>query len=145
MDAADEICQMVAISSPLLSRTPFFTCALALQALVHLGASGLPQRDHNKSLLKQQIQMSIGALKRLGEVWEIANVILSQVKDVARAVLDIPRDSSIQHGKANDAATQLRLEQSGFADGPSFDLEALTQGNDDDFWMESFLNQTTMD
>ena len=140
VDAADEICQMISISSPLLSRTPFFTCAIALQALVHLGAYSLPQYKQRESITAQQIQMSLGALKRLSEVWEMASTVLTQVMSVARTVLNTSGDCSTPKAAADSVSAQRTLGDGTFDDVATIRLNDVSQVNDD-AWFDEFLGR----
>ncbi|KAL9124025.1 MAG: hypothetical protein Q9217_006603 [Psora testacea] len=137
VDAANEICHMISMSSPLLLRTPFFTCAVALQALVHLSAYDLPQYNHKRLLTTQQLQMSLGALRRLSELWPMANTVLKLVKDMARAVLHTSPDSSTPDNMADVAPAQQILEQAAFDDTSSIGFNSLSQANDD-AWFDEF-------
>ena len=141
MGAADEICRLISISSPLVSRTPFFACALALQGLVHLGAHGLPEYSHKKPLMLQQIQMSIGALRRLSNVWETAGTVLKRMKGVAREMLDISRDVvSLDHTEA-ELSAQQPPEAVPSDDMLLLGFDSMVSRNDDDAWFDEFLGQ----
>ena len=75
VDAADEICRMTSPSSALVTHTPFFICAVAMQAIVHLGIYRLPMWSSKRKLMEEQIKMSIGALRKFSEVWEITSTV----------------------------------------------------------------------
>lgn len=140
VDAADGICQMISVSSSLYSRTPFFVCAVALQAIVHISAYSVAEWSHRRSLMQQQIQMSIGALKKLSEIWDMANVVLGQVKSVARAVLDPPRDVKLPDDKGDPTPAHQSFEESATERTLSMNLRDFAQANDD-FWFDDFLGQ----
>ena len=140
VDAADGICQMISAPSLLYLRTPFFVCAVALQAIIHLGAYNLPQWSHKQSVMQQQIQMSIGALKKLSDLWEMAGVVLRQVKSVARAVLDPPRDMRLPDDKRDHISAHHRLEEAGIEETLSVSIRDIPQG-DNDSWFDDFLGQ----
>lgn len=90
--------------------------------------------------MQQQIQMSIGALKKLSELWEMASVVLRQVKSVARAVLDPPRDMRLPDDKRNCISAHHRLEEAGIEETLSVNIRDIPQG-DDDSWFDDFLGQ----
>ena len=138
MDAADGICQMISASPSLYSRTPFFVCAVALQAIVHISAYGLAEWSQSRSLLQQQIQMSIGALKKLSEIWEMASIVLGQVKSVAKAVLDPPRNVNFPDERRDATTTHRSLEEAGIEDTLSTNPEEFTQ-EDIASWFDDFL------
>lgn len=138
LDAADGICQMISVPSSLHSQTPFFVCAVALQAIVHLGAYTLPQWKHKQSLMQQQIQMSVGALKRLSEIWEMASVVLAQVKIMARAVLDPPRNVGFPDGRRDSASAYQSLEEGSIGETLSVNPRDFAQ-DEDNSWFDDFL------
>ncbi|KAF6241071.1 hypothetical protein HO173_000865 [Letharia columbiana] len=140
VDAADEICQMISAPPSLFSRTPFFVCAVALQAIVHLSAYGIAGWSQKRPLMQQQIQMSIGALKKLSEIWEMASIVLSQIKCVARAVLDPPRNVRSPDDRRDTTSAHHSLEEAGIAETLSANFEDLVQGNDES-WFNDFLAQ----
>ena len=131
---------MISASSSLLSHTPFFTCAVAMQAIVHLGIYGLAEWDHKRSLSEQQIKVSIGTLRKFSEVWEMADTVLKDVKSVARALHNAPRGSEVpQNNRENVASPPPAMDQTlieSSANLTSFDT--LLQANDDS-WIDAFL------
>lgn len=131
---------MISAPSSLYSRTPFFVCAVALQAIVHLSAYGLAERRQKRSLMLQQIHMSIGALKKLSEIWEMASIVLRQVKSAARAVLDPPPTVRFPNGRRDTASAHLSLEEAGIEEALMDNLENFMQG-DDESWFDDFVGQ----
>ena len=142
LDAADGICQMISAPSSLKSRTPFFVCAVALQAIVHISAYGVADFSQKRSLMQQQIQMSVGALNKLSEIWEMASILLRQVKNVARTVLHPPQnarspDDGINTRSAYHSLEEVGLEGNGML---SVNLADFVPG-DDESWFDDFLIQ----
>lgn len=134
---------MISAPPSLYSRTPFFVCAVALQAIVHISAYGLAEWSQKRSLMQQQIQMSIGALKKLSEIWETASIVLRQVKSVARMVLDPPRKVRFPDDRRDTASAQHSLEEEAGIEEKetvSVNLGDLVQG-DDISWFDDFLGQ----
>ena len=140
VDAADGICQMIGAPPSLYSRTPFFVCAVALQAIVHISAYGVAEWSNKRSLMQQQIQMSIGALKKLSEIWEMASIVLRQVKSVARAVLDPPQNARFPDDRRDITSAHNSLEEASTAETLPVNLEGFVQG-DDESWLDEFLGQ----
>lgn len=138
VDAANEICRMISASPSLYSRTPFFVCAVALQAIVHLSAYGLAEYKHQQSLIQQRIQMSIGALRKLSEIWEMAGIVLRQVKSVAREVLYPPRNTGFPDERRDTTTRHQSLNEVGIEEMLSINFEDLVQG-DNESWLDSFL------
>lgn len=84
--------------------------------------------------------MSIGALKKLSEMWDMANVVLGQVKSVARAVLDPPRDLKLPDDKGDPTPAHQSFEDGATEGTLSMNLRDFAQANDD-FWFDDFLGQ----
>ena len=142
LDAADGICQMISAPSSLKSQTPFFICAVALQAIVHISAYGVAEWSQKRSLMQQQIQMSVGALNKLGEVWEMASILLRQVKNVARTVLQPPQNVRSPDDGMNTRSSYHSLEEAGLEGNgmPFVNLADFVPGEDES-WFEDFLIQ----
>lgn len=90
--------------------------------------------------MQQQIQMSIGALKKLSGIWEMASVVLRQVKSVARAVLEPPQNTRFPDDRRNTTPAYHSLEEAGTAETLSVNLQDFVQG-DDEPWFDEFLVQ----
>ena len=129
---------MISASPSLYSRTPLFVCAVALQAIVHISAYGLAEWSQRRSLMQQQIQMSLGALKKLSEIWEMASIVLRQVKSVAKAVLDPPRNVRFPDERRDTTTTHHSLEAAGIEDTLSTNPEDFVQ-EDIASWFDDFL------
>ena len=132
VDAANEICHLISASPALLSHTPFFICAIAMQAIVHLGIYSVPAWAYNRKLAEEQIKMSIGALRKLGGVWEIANAVRQDVKNVAKALLDTSNGSGFSNNEqtaSTGAEPVVSSNQTSFAGRISYD----------DSWIDEFL------
>lgn len=141
VEAADEICQMISASSSLLNHTPFFICGIAMQAIVHLGICRLPHLSSSQTLAEQQIKMSIGALRKLSQVWEMAEIVRQDVKNVARALLDTAWSSCSTHTKMVEekpAMLQPVPEPNRIEDLPLFNCDGMSQVHDDS-WIDEFL------
>ena len=90
--------------------------------------------------MQQQIQMSIGALKKLSEIWELASVVFGQVKSVARAVLDLPRNARLPDDRRDINLTDHPLEEASIGQTLSVNHESIVQGYDES-WIDDFLSQ----
>lgn len=140
-EAADEICHMISASSSLLNHTPFLICGLAMQAIVHLGMYRLPQSTSQHALAEQQIKMSIGALRKMSQVWPMAEIVRQDVKNVARALLDTTRGfgfANADAASAKPAIVQPAPEQECIEALPNVDFDSILQVNDDS-WIDEFL------
>ena len=87
--------------------------------------------------MEQQVKMSVGALKQFHEVWEMAGVVLIQIRTVAREVLDTPR------GSDNDKyPAQQSLAETEYDDISSAGFEApVSIERNNDSWFDDFFNQ----
>ncbi|KAE8357060.1 hypothetical protein BDV28DRAFT_126154 [Aspergillus coremiiformis] len=86
--AATEISTLASIRMPVVKHTPFFICALVMSSIVQLAACSVkagqmpdPSRD--------RLTLTIGVFKSLGRTWAISQVIVRQIKAVARDVMDL--------------------------------------------------------
>lgn len=84
--------------------------------------------------------MSIGALAKLSEVWDIAKTVKYDVKSVARALLDVKHSCSTtaiqmadQGQTSNVANSEQHFEVANFSD-----IGGLPQVNDES-WIDQFL------
>lgn len=113
---------------------------MALQAIVHISAYGLADWSEKPSLMLQQIQMSIGALKKLSEIWEMAGIVLRQVKSVARAVLDPSPNVRSPNWRGDTTSAHLSLGEADMEETLMDNLEDFPQG-DDGSWFDDFVGQ----
>ena len=86
--------------------------------------------------------MSVGALNKLGEIWEMASILLRQVKNVARTVLHPPQnvrspDDGIDTRSAYHSLEEADIEGNGML---SANLADFVQ-DDDESWFDDFLTQ----
>ena len=128
------------IAAPLPNQTPFFTCALGLQSLVHLGAYKLPQWEPKQSIIVQQVHMSLGALKTLGSSWQTSSTMRAQILEVARVVLrpEIDRAAESKKPSPSRQMPDTAVARPSRFRGPNFDEQPWPEN-----WFEEFLNQTT--
>ena len=90
--------------------------------------------------MQQQIQMSIGALKKLSELWQMASIVLRGVKNVARAVLDPAQNVRFADDRRDAPLAQHSLEQAGIEETLSVNLEDFVPGESES-WFDDFLGQ----
>ncbi|KAI1940935.1 hypothetical protein LOZ12_003748 [Ophidiomyces ophidiicola] len=86
--AANDLSALAALRFPIVKQTPFFICGLVLCAIVQLCACSVrastclePRRD--------RIALIVGELKALNPTWPISQLVMKQIKLVAREVLEI--------------------------------------------------------
>ncbi|RAK99642.1 Zn(II)2Cys6 transcription factor [Aspergillus ibericus CBS 121593] len=99
--AADLLSNLATLPSSVISRTPFFTCGLAIAVVVHVAAlvergspllrsaaessSGGRERERDKDdSLKARIELGVGALQVLGRVWPLARRVRGEMVEMYR-------------------------------------------------------------
>lgn len=101
LKAANSLSSLIASEGSTKLHTPCSACAIAFSTIIQLPAY-LRQRDED---LKENIQLGLIYLKRMGEVWPLASQVRLQLASVARAVL-APQDDSDPHiSRAPEAVT----------------------------------------
>jgi hypothetical protein len=100
--AASEISSLASIRMPVVKHTPFFICALVMSSIVQLAACSVkagqmpdPSRD--------RLTLTIGVFKSLGRTWAISQVIVRQIKAVARDVMSLGLRPTMDHLDLNIA------------------------------------------
>ncbi|RLL98693.1 hypothetical protein CFD26_107338 [Aspergillus turcosus] len=73
--AADLLCNLATLPSPVKYRTPFFTCALAMCVVVHTVACLFVPMPEKQESIKARIQLGVGALHVLGKSWPLAKTV----------------------------------------------------------------------
>ncbi|KAB8238696.1 putative C6 transcription factor [Aspergillus alliaceus] len=84
--AADQLSNLVTLPSAIKSRTPFFTCALAMCVIVHTAACLINSTPDKVDSLKARIQLSIGGLNMLGKSWPLAKMVRQQMVNMYQEV-----------------------------------------------------------
>ncbi|KNG83646.1 putative C6 transcription factor [Aspergillus nomiae NRRL 13137] len=84
--AADMLSNLVTLPSTIKSRTPFFTCALAMCVIVHTAACLVMSAPEKVESLKTRIQLSIGGLNMLGKSWPLAKMVRQQMVNMYQEV-----------------------------------------------------------
>lgn len=84
--AADLLSNLATLPTPIQSRTPFFTCALAICVVVHTAASLVTPSAAKVESLKARIQLGVGGLNVLGKVWPLAKTVRGQMLDMYQEV-----------------------------------------------------------
>lgn len=85
--AAADISRLVRLPTALVKHTHFFTCAIAMAAVVHLSHWGLVLVGGKEGPVNEQVRLEIGSLKTLAHVWPVAKTVLGQVKTVAEEMI----------------------------------------------------------
>ncbi|KAL1862161.1 hypothetical protein Plec18170_000985 [Paecilomyces lecythidis] len=77
--AADMLASLAALPSPIKRQTPFMTCGLAITVTVHIAAALTQAGGARLDTLKARIDLALGGLNMLGEVWPLARAIRKQL------------------------------------------------------------------
>lgn len=85
--AANALMQQTALPTALFFHCPCFTCAIAMAASVYIPAYALEKRKDRLHVLHERLQLAIGALRTIGEVWPMAKAARAQVAAFARDTL----------------------------------------------------------
>jgi len=100
LKAANTLSSLIASEGSSKLHTPCSACAIAFGTIVQLPAY-LQEPDNIKcSSLKENIQLGLTYLKRMGEIWPMAFAVRGQLATLARQVLSTPRkrDSALLQG-----------------------------------------------
>lgn len=84
VSAANSVATLITLPTPLYKHTPFTTCITTMAAVVYLSYWSFCAIDGSDTFTKEQIRLTIGTLRRLGERWPLAYKVLGQVRGVAR-------------------------------------------------------------
>ncbi|KAK4554882.1 hypothetical protein LTR86_008030 [Recurvomyces mirabilis] len=111
LKAANSLSSLIASEGSAKLHTPCSACAIAFGTIIQL-PSYLRQRNDD---LKENIQLGLIYLKRMGEVWPLASQVRLQLASVARAVLAAPDDHNQQVSQAvvTDVRTDLPTSAQG--------------------------------
>ena len=85
--AANAISHLATLQTPLLRHTPFFTCAITLSAIVQLSAYSTKPSKFGKDSIRQRVNLAIGLLKNISEIWDVAAILAQRVKKIAKVLL----------------------------------------------------------
>ncbi|KAI9711429.1 MAG: hypothetical protein M1812_007174 [Candelaria pacifica] len=85
IQAAGNISKLITLPTPLTHHSHFFTCVVTLAAIVYLSQwSSTTLHVAENEIVKKRLQLAIGALNAMSEVWPIAGMARGQVKSVAQ-------------------------------------------------------------
>jgi len=73
-----------------------FTCMVTLAAVVHLSAYVITRNTELRILIKERLTLSIGALKTVREIWQVADSVLQRVRMAAREIMTLRKPEATQ-------------------------------------------------
>jgi len=105
LKAANSLSGLIASEGSTKLHSPCSACAVAFGSIVQLPAY-LQEPDQIKAeALKENIQLGLSYLKRLGEVWPLASAVRAQLAALAKDVLIMPRHRDSNSARRNSDAT----------------------------------------
>lgn len=95
--AASEVSSLAALRHvPVTKHTPFFICAMVLSSIVQLAACSV-KAGHMPDPSRDRLALTIGVFKSLARIWAISQLIMRQIKAVARDVMDMGLRPTVEH------------------------------------------------
>jgi hypothetical protein len=105
LQAAASISELVRHLTDMRYRSHFLACVVTVAALIHFGNwKGLGPDDE---VAKQSVRLDIGVMKQFSQVWPLAKVVLTQMKNAVSAILKATEFDMI--GRQSDAAMAIEL------------------------------------
>jgi hypothetical protein len=105
LQAAASISELVRQLTDMRYRSHFLACVVTLAALIHLGSwTGLGADD---DVARQSVRLDIGIMKHFGQVWPLAEVVLTQMKTAVSAILRTTEYGAIEQHRDTDAGLEL--------------------------------------
>jgi hypothetical protein len=95
LTSAENISTLIKLPGSLLHHTPFFTCVVVMASVVHLSYWSFCVPDGQDDVIKQSIRLDVGTLQQYSATWQIAHVVLGQVRGVAHTLWNSKKSMSI--------------------------------------------------
>lgn len=107
--AASEVSSLAALRHvPVVMHTPFFICALVLSSIVQLAACSV-KAGYMPDPSRDRLALTIGVFKSLARTWAISQLIMRQIKAVARDVMDMGLRPTVEQLDLNTVLDGGRL------------------------------------
>ncbi|KAF4428594.1 hypothetical protein CFRS1_v007450 [Colletotrichum fructicola] len=106
--AVESQIRLLALPSRPFHHTPFTTCMVSEGTLALLSACNFLLQGKQLAIARDQIRLTIGCLKALGEFWPRTAKNVSEIQTIARHVLGLKRKTTSSDGTqtSNDATSQ---------------------------------------
>lgn len=85
--SSNSLFQLMSENTAFVPRSPCFTCPITLATIVQLLSYLREQGNAKSQVFKEQIQLALSLLSRMGEYWPIAHAVKAQLAQFAREVL----------------------------------------------------------
>ncbi|KAF1973634.1 hypothetical protein BU23DRAFT_553942 [Bimuria novae-zelandiae CBS 107.79] len=95
LTSAENISSLIKLPGQLIYHTPFFTCVVVMASVVHLSYWSFLVPDGQDDIIKQSIRLDVGTLQQYAHTWDIAHVVLGQVRGVAHTLFNSKKAMSI--------------------------------------------------
>lgn len=95
LTSAENISSLIKLPGQLIYHTPFFTCVVVMASVVHLSYWSFLVPDGQDDIIKQSIRLDVGTLQQYSNTWDIAHVVLGQVRGVAHTLFNSKKAMSI--------------------------------------------------
>ncbi|KAK7186833.1 uncharacterized protein CC84DRAFT_1176010 [Paraphaeosphaeria sporulosa] len=95
LTSAENISSLIKLPGQLIYHTPFFTCVVVMASVVHLSYWSFLVPDGQDDIIKQSIRLDVGTLQQYSHTWDIAHVVLGQVRGVAHTLWNSKKAMSI--------------------------------------------------
>ena len=115
--------QLLALPVRPFHHTPFTTCMVSEGTLSLLSACKYLLQDKELAIARDQIRLTIGCLKTLGEVWARTAKNVKEIKTIARHVLGLEKGSA-------SGSSQVPSLTGSSGEGSSQSANVSTQGDD---------------
>ncbi|KAL5397446.1 hypothetical protein PMIN06_003619 [Paraphaeosphaeria minitans] len=113
LTSAENISSLIKLPGQLIYHTPFFTCVVVMASVVHLSYWSFLVPDGQDDIIKQSIRLDVGTLQQYSHTWDIAHVVLGQVRGVAHTLWNSKKAMSIHlwNNIANDEVIRNVIEE----------------------------------
>ncbi|OAA70418.1 C6 zinc finger domain protein [Cordyceps fumosorosea ARSEF 2679] len=105
--------RLLALPSRPFNHTPFCTCMISEGTLALLSACKFLLRGNELAIARDQIRLTIGCLKHLGDLWPRTARNVSQIQTIAKHVLGIEGNGTAKGGTSGSAHSGTSVEDGG--------------------------------
>ncbi|RKK06682.1 hypothetical protein BFJ66_g17180 [Fusarium oxysporum f. sp. cepae] len=131
IQSANKINKMITSPIPLLSHTHFFGCVVSFSSRIHLSKWALYSTPQDEDEMRQQIRLSMGALREMAEVWKAAEQSADQVNRVAQRLYRAKKEQQIPSQSFLGGFLNDVLSSSAAVDDPILgEAEAMDEAQD---------------
>lgn len=89
LQAIDKLNNLLTLPTDLTTHTPFVICMIGLMTIAHFSACNYLFQGQALEIERQKIRLKMGALKALGEHWELGKRTYRELGVIAREILKL--------------------------------------------------------